>query len=206
MSASYQKFSGLLGIVTGLAGLLYLGFFVALKNPAALPAALSLLVVGICGSAVIVALYQLVRKVDEGFALWGLLLGIAGAGGAAIHSAFDVASNLHPPATPFDYASPIDPRGFLTFAVAGLGAIVVSWLILRGSVLPRAVGYLGIVAGLLLIALYVAYLVLLNATDPLVLGLVLISGIVQPVWYLSVGWSLLQGETARVGRRVATAR
>ena len=39
MSRTYQKFAGLLGITAGLAGLAYLGLFVALKNPAALPAA-----------------------------------------------------------------------------------------------------------------------------------------------------------------------
>jgi hypothetical protein len=34
-------------------------------------------------------LYQRVRATDEGFALWGLLLGVGGASGAAIHAAFD---------------------------------------------------------------------------------------------------------------------
>jgi hypothetical protein len=192
MSLSFTKFGGLLGILAGVAGLLYLVFFVALKNPAALPAALSLLLVGIFASATLVALYQLLREVDEGFALWGLLLGIGGAGGAAVHSAFDIASNLHPPTTPFDYASPIDPRGFLTFAIAGLAALVLSWLIVRGTTLPRALGYLGIVSGLLLILLYIAYMVILDATNPLVVVLILLSGVIQPVWYLWLGWSLWQ--------------
>ncbi len=50
MSRTYQKFAGVLGIIAGLAGLAYLGLFVALKNPAALPAALALLIVGLCAS------------------------------------------------------------------------------------------------------------------------------------------------------------
>jgi hypothetical protein len=194
MSSSYQKFAGLCGLLAGIAGLAYLVLFITLKNPAALPAALSLLLVGIFASAAIVALYQRVRAVDEGSALWGLLLGIGGAGGAAIHSAFDITSALHPPETPFAYASPIDPRGFLTFAVAGLAAIVLSWLIVRGGVLSRGLGYLGIVSGILLIALYVAYLVLLNALNPIVLALILASGVIQPVWYLWLGLNLWQGE------------
>ncbi len=128
--------------------------------------------------------------------MWGLLLGLAGAGGAAVHSAFDIASNLHPPEQPFGYASPIDPRGFLTFAVAGIAVIVLSGLIIRSQVLPRMLGYFGILSGLLLIALYVAYLIILNATNPLVLGLVLASGLAQPVWYLWLGVSLLGIKTA----------
>lgn len=196
MSTSFFKFGGSLGLLAGVAGLLYLLFFLMLKNPAALPAALSLLLVGIFASAALVALYQIVRQVNEGFALWGLLLGIGGAGGAAVHSAFDLASNLHPPTTPFDYASPVDPRGFLTFAIAGLAAIVLSWLIVNSAALPRMLGYLGIISGVLLILLYIAYMVILDATNAIVLILVLLSGIVQPVWYLWLGWSLWQGEIA----------
>lgn len=206
MSMSFTKFGGILGLLAGVAGLLYLLFFLILKNPAALPAALSLLLVGIFASAALVALYQQVRAVDEGFALWGLLLGIGGAGGAAVHSAFDLASNLHPPTAPFDYASPIDPRGFLTFAVAGLAAIVLSWLIVRGATLPRTLGYLGIASGVLLILLYIAYMVILDATNPIVLILVLLSGIIQPVWYLWLGWSLWQGQTAPMPMKAKAGR
>ena len=190
--SSFSKFGGLLGILAGIAGLLYLMFFVALKDPAALPASLSLLLVGIFSSATLVALYQHLREVDEGFALWGLLLGVGGAGGAAVHSAFDIASNLHTPATAFAYASPVDPRGFLTFAVAGLAAIVLSWLIVRGAMLARSLGYLGVISGILLIALYLAYMVVLDATNPVVLILILLSGIIQPGWYLWLGWALWQ--------------
>ena len=188
--ASFERFGGWMGILAGLAGLAYLALFFMLKNPAALLPALSLLIVGICASATLVAVYDRVRKVDEGFALWGLLLGIGGAAGAAIHAAFDMANNFNPPKTPFDYASPIDPRGFLTFAVAGLAAIVLSWLIVRGGVFSRALGYFGILSGGLLIALYLAYTIILNALNPVVLVLVVLSGLVQPIWYLWLGVAL----------------
>jgi hypothetical protein len=191
-SRSFERFGGWMAILAGLAGLVYLVSFLMLGNPAALVPALMLLLVGVFGSAAIVALYARVKKVDHGFALWGLLLGMGGAGGAAIHSAFDLSNNLHAPVTPFDYASPIDPRGFLTFAVAGLAAIVLSALVVRGGVLSRGLGYLGIIAGILLVALYAAYLVILNPTNPLVLGLVLLSGVLQPIWYLWLGVALQQ--------------
>jgi hypothetical protein len=137
-------------------------------------------------------LYQRVRATDEGFALWGLLLGVGGASGAAIHAAFDLANYVNPPQTPFDYASPIDPRGFLTFAIAGLAAFVLSWLVVRGGVLPRGLGYLGLVSGVLLVALFLAYMLTVNALNPLVFGLILASGLLQPIWYLWLGLALWQ--------------
>ncbi len=194
MKGSFDRFAGLLGIVAGLAGLAYLALFFALKNPGAFAPALALLIVGLSSSATLVAVYYRVRPVEEGFALWGLLLGIGGAGGAAVHAAFDVANNLNPPKTPFDFASPIDPRGFMTFAVAGLAAIVLSWLILRGATLPRGLAYLGIVSGALLVALYLAYMIILNALHPIVLGLIVLSGLAQPIWYLWLGYALWSGK------------
>ncbi len=194
MKDSFDKFAGLLGILAGIAGLAYLALFFMLKNPGALLPALSLMIVGICASATLVGVYNRVRLVDEGFALWGLLLGIGGTGGAAIHAAFDLANNLNPPKAPFEYASPIDPRGFLTFAIAGLAAIVLSWLILRGGIFSRALGYLGFASGVLFIALYIAYMVILNALNPVVLALVVLSGLVQPIWYLWLGYNLWSGK------------
>ena len=204
MSSSFQRFAGLLGILAGLAGLVYLIAFVALKNPAALVPSIALLLVGVFTSATIVALYQRVREVDEGFALWGLFLGLAGAGGAAIHAAFDLANNVNPPATAFGYASPIDPRGFLTFAVAGLGAFVIAWLVLRGNLFTRAVAYVGMAAGALLVLLYIAYMVILNATNPVVLALIFATGILQPIWYLWIGWLLWNAPATAPARTVST--
>lgn len=200
MSASYQKFGGFLGIIAGFAGLVYLAAFLASKNPAAPLPALALLVVSLAASAAVVALYHRVRATDEGFALWGLLLAAFGAGGAAVHAAFDLANNAHPPAAPFAYANPIDPRGFLTFAISGLGVIVLAWLTLRGAgepaVLPRWLGYLGLLSGVLLVTLYVAYMLILNALNPIVLALILASGLCQPAWYLCLGYGLWRNAAA----------
>ncbi len=201
MSDSYRKFGGACGILAGATGLAYLVLFLLFKDPAALLPSLALLLTGLLASALIVALYYRLREVDEGFALWGLLLGSLGAAGAAIHAAFDLANNLNPPNAPFAYASPIDPRGFLTFAVAGLGAIVLAGLIVRGDVISRAVGYFGILSGILLIALYVTYMVTLNALNPLVLGLIVTSGLAQPIWYLWLGFELARSPAAQRERR-----
>jgi hypothetical protein len=194
MSSSYQRFGGVCGVIAGVAGLIYLVAFLALRDPGAPLPALALLVVSILSSATIVALYHRVRQVDDGFALWGLLLAVLGAGGSAIHAAFDLSNDVRPPAAPFGYANAVDPRGFLTFAVTGLAVIVLAWLIVRGGVLPRALGYLGIATGILLVLLYVAYLTIFNALNPVVLVLILASGLFEPAWNLYLGWTLWRGE------------
>ena len=194
MTTSYKRFSGVCGILAGFAGLLYLVLFFVYRNPAALLPTLALLAVGLLASPLLVGLYLHLRSSDEGYALLGLLFGIGGAGGAAVHAAFDLSNNLHPPATPFAYASPVDPRGFLTFVVAGMAILLFSTLITGSDLLPRGLGYLGWVSGFLLIALYLAYLIILNATNPVVLFLIFASGVLQPLWYLWAGWRFWQGK------------
>jgi hypothetical protein len=108
--------------------------------------------------------------------------------GAAVHAAFDLTNYFHPPATPFAYASPVDPRGFLTFVVAGIAIVLFSRLITNSDQLPQGLGYLGWASGGLLIVLYLAYLVILNAANPVVLFLIFVSGVLQPLWYLWAGW------------------
>ena len=78
-------------------------------------------------------------------------------------------------------------------------------LIVRSGVLPRTLGYLGIAAGVLLILLYVAYLTILNALNPVVLFLILASGLCEPAWNLWLGWQLWRS-AGRLPTTTATAK
>jgi hypothetical protein len=89
--------------------------------------------------------------------------------------------------------SAIDPRGMLTFGVAGLGMWVIAWLIVRGGQLPRGLGYLGYLLAALLIVIYLARLIVLDASSPLVLAPAALTGfIVNPLWYLWLGAVLVR--------------
>ena len=123
----------------------------------------------------------------------------AGALGAAIHGGYDLANALNPPADlPADVAaalaalpSQVDPRGLLTFCVAGIGLLVVSWLIVRGGTLPRGLGYLGYVLAILLILIYLGRLIILDPTNPLLLVPVLLAGfLANPAFYIWLGFAL----------------
>jgi ABC-type maltose transport system permease subunit len=82
-SPLFQKFAGALAIGAGAGGIAYaIAFLVFLYNGSRGSKgaiALLLLLGGLATSAVLVALYDFVREVDPMFALWGLIIGVAGA-------------------------------------------------------------------------------------------------------------------------------
>ena len=159
---------------------------------------------GLLGTVALVAVYVRLRETDASFALLALVLGITGAMGSAIHGGFDLSNAVHPPATiNLDLPSQIDPRGMLTFGLAGLGLWVVAWLVVRGSRLPTGLGYFGYVTGALLIVVYLARLLILDPTSPLVLVPALLAGFVaSPIWYVWLGLSLWRNRTGSAGRHL----
>jgi hypothetical protein len=196
VSSSYERFAGACAVLTGLLGLVYSVAFVVLKSVPLQSAAL--IGVGLLGIAALIGVYARLKENDATFALLAIVLGIAGGLGSAIHGGYDLANALHPPAQlNLDLPSAIDPRGMLTFGVAGLGLWVIAWLILRGTQFPKALGYLGYLTAALLIAVYLARLIVLDATSLLVVGPALLLGFVaSPAWYIWMGVSLWRGARA----------
>jgi hypothetical protein len=94
-SASYERLAGICGVLAGLTALLYAIAFVVLRSNVL--SALFLLVLGLLATAVVIGIYQRVREVDASFALLGLVLGLAGAIGSAIHGGYELSNALHPP-------------------------------------------------------------------------------------------------------------
>lgn len=196
---SFERFAGACAILAGAGVFLYsIAFVVVARTVPDLGAALAALFLaggGILTSAVLVAVYGRLREADPPFALWAILLGFAGAIGSAIHGAYDLANVLHPPAAvAADLPSQIDPRGLLTFGVAGLAVLVVGWLIVaRDGRFPVRLGYLGLLFGVLLVLTFLGRLVVLDPTSPLVLVPAGLAGFIAgPLWYLWIGLELLR--------------
>jgi len=188
-SLSYERFAGICAILAGVAGFLYsVAFF--LKQP--LLYSVLLLIIGLLTVAVMVAVYERLRAVDASFALLGLLLGLSGAIGTFVHGGFDMAIAINRTQTVTDLPNSIDPRGLLVFGVAGLALLVIAWLITQPkSGLPKGLGYLGYIGAVLLVVLYLARLIVLDPTSPLVLGPAVLAGfIASPVWYVWLGLNL----------------
>jgi len=61
----------------------------------------------------------------------------------------------------------------------------------RDALFPRNLVYLGYVSGVLLVLIYVARLVILSPTNPLVLVPAAVEGfVVNPAWYIWLGFVL----------------
>src|ERR1044071_10202754 len=127
MKSTFEKVAGWMALFAGISGFLYSVAFIVLQSN--LLSAVFLLLGGLFSTAALTALYQRLRGTDSGFALLGLLLVLGAALGSAIHGGYDLSNTLHPPASlNTDLPNPIDPRGLLTFGIAGLGLLLLAWL------------------------------------------------------------------------------
>ncbi len=163
----------------------------------ALLSAVFLTLFGLLSTAALVAVYRRIQQTDADFALWAMILGLVGALGAAIHGGYDLANALNPPAAAVpDLPSAIDPRGLLTFGVAGIALLVIAWLMGRGRQFPRGLVYLGYACAVLLILLYLGRLIVLNAASPVILVPAIVNGfLIQPAWYVWLGLALRRRPT-----------
>jgi hypothetical protein len=67
----------------------------------------------------------------------------------------------------------------------------------RGGGFPRGLVMLGYLSGVLLVLIYLGRLIVLDATSPFVLGPAALEGfVVNPVWYIWLGRTLLRGSSA----------
>jgi hypothetical protein len=122
------------------------------------------------------------------------LLGIAGALGSAVHGGYDLANAINPPPAIPDLPNPVDPRGLLTFGVAGAALFIVAWLILRGGQFSKGLGYLACFSAVLLVALYLGRLIILEPTSSVSLVPALLNGfLVNPALYNWLGLAVLRG-------------
>ncbi len=206
MSQRYQADS-LATILAALVGLLYSVSFVLLQN--ALLSSLCLMIGGPLSLVALVALFEWLSEVDARVARLGLVLGVAASLGATIHGGYDLAVILNPPgALPDGVASlpsQVDPRGLLTFGVAGLAVLLAGLLMRRHRGFSAGFTALTFVLGVLLIVVYLGRLIVLTPTSPLVLLPAALTGfVVNPLWYGLLGLNLRRGEaTTQVDAPVA---
>lgn len=191
-----QRAAGLAALAAALVGLLYSVSFVVvsrLSPPAgALLSALFLLLGGLLTILALAGVYDRRRDELPALALLVVVLGSVGALGAAVHGGYDLANAIHPPGSlPSDVPNPVDPRGLLTFGVAGLA------LLLLGRLVGAGLGRFAYVAGALLILVYLARLIVLTPSNPVVLLPAALAGfVVNPAFYAWLGlWLLRPRET-----------
>jgi hypothetical protein len=199
---AFNRFAGLFAMLTGAGIFLYsIAFVVISRGPsAALGAQLSalfLMLSGLLAAPALVGLYQRLRQTSEGFALLALGLGLAGALGSALHGGYDLANIINPAAAAAATGGPsqIDPRGLLTFGVAGLAVVIFAWLMRQAGGFPPVLSYVGYVLAVLLVIIYLATLMGVKFTNPVLFVPALLAGfIANPVWYVWLGLALQRGK------------
>ena len=196
-SADFERFAGICAFTAAALGLAYgVVFFSAVAADSDRVDAFSevfLLLGGLVTIPVFVALYERLRAVDPGFALLGLLLGVGGALGTAVHGAFDLGLYIEDPNAELRVPNPIDPRGFLAFGVAGLALLVLGRLIGRAPGFSSRLAPFAYATGALLVLLYLARLTLGAADNPIIVILAALAGfIASPLLYVMFGRALMR--------------
>ncbi len=194
--SSFPRFGSVCAYLAGVAAFLYaVAFIVVSRSQPELGGLLSakmLLLLGFFSSAAFVALYRMLRLVDAPFAMWVLVLELAGAFGAALHGGYDLANAINPPAqAATTLPSAVDPRGLLTFGFGGIGMLAASWIMAKSPAFPAGFRYVGFFSGGLLVLLYLGRLIVLDPSSPVIAVPALLNGFVfGPLWYLWLGRAL----------------
>jgi hypothetical protein len=191
MKDNFSKFSGYAAIVTGILSILYAIFFLVIARQAEFIGLFGSWVIlalsGIFTSAAYVGLYGRMKSASEGFALWGLLLGVASSFATLMHGGYQA---LLVGQASGAALSEVDPRGLAAFGVVGLVSFIFSWLIVRSGVLAKTFGYLGLFNALLLVVLYFATVA--GAQTVILISGGLTAVIVGPIWWIWLGLQLLR--------------
>lgn len=207
MDRSFERFGGLSAIIVGALSIVYAVFFLFVSRQSEAVGALGswivLAISGIFSSAAFVALYQRLRPASEGFALWGLVLGLFSSFATLMHGGYQVQLLLGLSSAAQDrqalieaarmLPSQIDPAGLGTFGIVGLASLLFGMLIVKSGRLPRSLGYLALVNGVLLITLYLATVA--NSQALILLSGGLTSVILGPIFWIWLGRDLRREET-----------
>ncbi len=81
----------------------------------------------------------------------------------------------------------LDPLLNLRFVTLGPWFLTIGWLSLKSRQFPGAIGYLGVIAGIVGVLIFVASLVEL---EPVVLVAAVLAVVVHPVWLIATGYYL----------------
>ena len=192
-----------LAFATAAAGLVYTISLVIFADPVL--ASTALMVGGLLAVPVLLALAKRLLSPSASLGLRsGLVLALIAAIGSTLHGAYDLAVGLHPPiGLAGDLPNPVDPRGVLTFGVAGLALLTLGLASHPVHGFPTSLSIVAAVNGSLMIMLYVARLVVVDPSSAFVVGPTLLAGFVSgPAWFLGLGLWFLRANRPRPRRRL----
>lgn len=211
MNDTFNRFAGICALILGIGSILYAVLFLIVGKEQGdfgkTGSWIVLAINGLLASAAYVGLYLKTRRAAEGFALWGLLLGLAQSAGTMANGVFQATLGTSvQTGDPFARGalSQVDPKGLATFMIFGVCSLIFGWVITQTGVLPKRLGYIGIFNAILLALLFVGNV--FNSV-PLILGPGgLTALVVTPIWWIWVGRELSKGEQGAMNESHATSR
>jgi hypothetical protein len=176
--------------VTAVLGIVYSVAFVTVVEQgsrwAQWTAAATLTAGGLVAVPVIVAVTTLLGERRDRATLAGVArtIGTIAAVMTSLHGAYDLAALAEPASATAGDISPVDPRGFATFALAGLATIVIATLARADSRFPRWLSAVGLGLGVALVATWLGRLTVLDPTTPWLRISTAIAAALNPVVYV----------------------
>lgn len=195
MNLRYERFGGVCAVLLGVGSLLYAIFFLVIGRQAGdfgkSGSWIILALNGLLATAAYVALYERTSRAEPGFPLWGLLLGFGQGVAMMANGVYQAVFGRQPTGDPLARGVPswADPKGLGTFLIFGIASVVFARIFLVTGALPRRLGYVGLVNGILLVVLFFG-----NVFDSVPVILVaggLTAVIVTPLWWILIGRALI---------------
>jgi hypothetical protein len=199
VTPAFERFAGAAALGVALGALLYAALFVAIVEGAGKTTQelwfFLLMAGGLATVPVLVALFHVLRETDAGFALTALVLGLLAALGGIMHGGYNLGAKVTPPGGGLRANEEAVSHGVLRYLVAGLGFLVLAWLVQRNRRFPLVLAYVGYLGGAALVFIYIGRLYdfitpgdYFSLLPPLLYGFVL-----HPLWYTWVGLLLWRG-------------
>lgn len=122
----------------------------------------------------------------------------------SLHGAYDLAALAEPASATSGDISPVDPRGFATFALTGLATIVIAALARGDSRFPNWLSTVGVLLGAALVATWLGRLTVVDPTTPWLRISTAVAALLSPV--VQVGFAaVFQGAGRRLSVRPLAA-
>lgn len=212
----FDRKAGLDGILAGLSFFLYSFFFIVAPkltfykmSPKTVYVLSSLffLLAGFFTLKLLVGLYLHLKKIDEGFALWGLIIGVLAMFTLMTRGINDFTFYLNTPTNSIVKQVKVmtainrvigignfDARGFFSTGMFALVVLTFSYLMGKDKKFHHLLVYLGAVLGGIMIVVYLARLFPgVRSTGQLIMYLGYLTGFVlHPLWFIWAGWTLFK--------------
>ena len=135
-----------------------------------------------------------------------LALVVGGVAGVmtALHGAYDLAALSTPDAATVGDISPVDPRGFSTFALAGVAVVLIAALARRDVRFPHWLPTIGFVLGAALVATWLGRLTVLDPKSAWLRTTTFIAAVLNPIAYVGFA-AACRPAAARLERRPVAA-